>query len=589
MAALASGLACGKSGNNSTPDGGSAGAAAAGASGTAGAGAGGTSGAGGAAGTSSAAGTSGTAGAAGAAGTSGTLGVGGAAGTGAAAGTGGGAAGAGGAAGRGGAGGTGGSGGAGATGGAGASGGAGGTGGAGASGGAGEVWSGNPRTTYVKASNTEADDGFGVSVALTQDLLAVGAGWEDSRATGINGDQRADSGPSQIGAVYVFSQKNGQWAQEAYIKPSIAPISSDLFGQALALDGNTLAVGYDESYGEMIGIAGIHGGAVYVFTRDNGAWSEQGHLHAEVPGAFDGFGAVLSLSGDRLAIGAPLESSAATGVNGDQTDDSLVYAGAAYVFARTGGVWSQEAYIKASNPSKGASFGDSVALDGDTLAVGSPQEDSGALNSGAVYVFARDANGWAQTAHIKASNPDPGDFFGVSVALSGDVLAVGAPFEASDANGINGDQTNNAAANAGAVYIFVRSGGTWSQQAYLKAARSDAADRFGVNVALSGSLLAVTATGESSNATGIGGDQTNNMLGESGAVYLFRQNGTVWTQVAYVKATNTAQLDHFGGSVALYGTTLAVGARDEDSNAKGIGGDQLNNDAFGSGAAYLFQ
>ena len=452
------------------------------------------------------------------------------------------------------------------------------------------MWSGNPRTTYVKASNTEADDGFGVSVALTQDLLAVGAGWEDSRATGINGDQTADSGPSQIGAVYVFSQQNGQWAQEAYIKPSIAPISSDLFGQALALDGNTLAVGYSESPGEMIGIAGIHGaGAVYVFTRDNGAWSEQGHLHAEVPGAFDGFGAVLSLSGDRLAIGAPLESSAATGVNGDQTDDSLVYAGAAYVFARTGGVWSQEAYIKASNPSKGASFGDSVALDGDTLAVGSPQEDSGALNSGAVYVFARDANGWAQTAHIKASNPGPGDFFGVSVALSGDVLAVGAPFEASDANGINGDQTNNAAANAGAVYIFVRSGGTWSQQAYLKAARSDAADRFGVNVALSGSLLAVTATGESSNATGIGGDQTNNMLGESGAVYLFRQNGAVWTQVAYVKATNTDQLDHFGGSVALYGTTLAVGARDEDSKAKGIGGDQLNNDAFGSGAAYLFQ
>jgi hypothetical protein len=296
-----------------------------------------------------------------------------------------------------------------------------------------------------------------------------------------------------------------------------------------------------------------------------------------------------------------LESSAATGVNGDQTDDSLVYAGAAYVFARTGGVWSQEAYIKASNPSKNGAFGDSVALDGDTLAVGSPHEDSGApgvnatatgatkLDSGAVYVFARDASGWAQTAHIKASNPDPGDFFGVSVALSGDVLAVGAPFEASDANGINGDQTNNAAANAGAVYVFVRSGGTWSQQAYLKAARSDAADRFGVRVALSGSLLAVTATGESSNATGIGGDQTNNMLGESGAVYLFRQNGTVWTQVAYVKATNTDQLDHFGGSVALYGTTLAVGAADEDSNAKGIGGDQLNNAAFGSGAAYLFQ
>jgi hypothetical protein len=141
------------------------------------------------------------------------------------------------------------------------------------------------------------------------------------------------------------------------------------------------------------------------------------------------------------------------------------------------------------------------------------------------------------------------------------------------------------------VYVFSRSGSTWSQQAYVKASNTGADDSFGYSVALSadGNTLAVGATGEDSNAIGIGGDQTNNSAGQSGAVYVFSRSGSTWSQQAYVKASNTGADDGFGYSVALSadGNTLAVGATGEESNATGIGGDQTNNSAS-AGAVYLY-
>ena len=194
-----------------------------------------------------------------------------------------------------------------------------------------------------------------------------------------------------------------------------------------------------------------------------------------------------------------------------------------------------------------------------------------------------------QTNYIKASNTDPEDFFGESVSLDGDTLVVGAYLEDSSATGIDGNQNNNDAAYSGAVYVFVRDGETWTQQAYIKASNAEADDLFGYSVSLSGDTLVVGALGEDSNATGIDGDQNNNDASTSGAAYVFVRDGDTWTQQAYIKASNTEAGDSFGTSVSLDGDTLVVGAWAEDSNATGIDGNQNNNDAAYSGAVYVFK
>ena len=190
-------------------------------------------------------------------------------------------------------------------------------------------------------------------------------------------------------------------------------------------------------------------------------------------------------------------------------------------------------------------------------------------------------------AYLKASNTGWTDLFGHSVSLSGDTLAVGASQERSSATGVNGSQSDNSARNSGAVYIFTRSGRTWSQQAYLKASNTGADDIFGHSVSLSGDTLAVGAIFEDSSATGVNGSQSDNSEGASGAVYVFTRNGTTWSQQAYLKASNTGAGDWFGYSVSLSGDTLAVGAVGEDSSATDVNGDQKDNGATESGAVYV--
>jgi hypothetical protein len=182
----------------------------------------------------------------------------------------------------------------------------------------------------------------------------------------------------------------------------------------------------------------------------------------------------------------------------------------------------------------------------------------------------------------------------VALSADGDTLAVGAMLESSSATGIDGDQTNDATPQSGAVYVFTRSGGLWSQQAYMKASNTGVDDRFGYGIALSsdGNTLAVGAGGESSNVKGINGNQADDSA-RSGATYRFSRSGTMWTQQAYVKASNTPRAGlvfGFGFSVALSanGGTLAVGAYGESSKATGINGDQSDDSSPSAGAVYLY-
>jgi hypothetical protein len=450
---------------------------------------------------------------------------------------------------------------------------------------------------YVKASDT-ASSQFGDVLVLSADGNTMVVG-------------------SRSNAVYVFVRGPTGWAQQARLSGSNTE-SGDEFGQALALsdDGMTLAVG---AYGEDSAAVGTIGdptdnsapsaGAVYIFRRSGTAWSQQAALKASNTQTADYFGLSVSLSsdGNTLAVGASGEDSAATGVNGDETNNTVDHCGAAYVFQRTGVSWQQQAYLKASNPGAQDRFGGQLSLsgNGNLLAVAGfyesssapglngDQNDNAATRSGAVYVFTRNTT-WLQTAYVKASNPGANDNFGSGLALSRDglTLAVGSPGEDSAATGING-ATDEDASDSGAVYVFHWTGTTWAQQAMIKASNTGSPDAFGHWLSLSsdGSLLAVGAPFESSMGMGVGATQSDDSANQAGAAYVFSRSG-VWRQQSYVKASNTdpAASTRFGDGLSLSGDgdTLAVGASRERSAATGIGGDQLDTSTPNAGAVYLY-
>jgi hypothetical protein len=167
---------------------------------------------------------------------------------------------------------------------------------------------------------------------------------------------------------------------------------------------------------------------------------------------------------------------------------------------------------------------------------------------------------------------------------------VGARLEPSTATGIGGDQSDDTAGGAGAVYVFDRAATTWTQQAYIKASNTGASDFFGETVRLSrdGRTLAVTAPFEDSAAVGLDGDQSDNSATDSGAVYLFVRPGAAWMQRAYVKSTNTDAGDQISSAaISGDGSTLVIGADREDSGATGLGGNQSDNSTTDSGAIYF--
>jgi FG-GAP repeat/Cadherin-like beta sandwich domain len=386
---------------------------------------------------------------------------------------------------------------------------------------------------YLKASNPRQFDGFGSAVALSGDVLVVGAPGESSAATSVNGEMNYPAAPASppapsSGAVYVFHRVAGHWAQRAYLKASDSTAES-LFGSSVGVSGGIIVVG---APGHSQPTALDTAGAAYVFDRLGDDWVESALLAAAHPGARDQFGTSVAVSGTRIVVGAPGESSKAPGIGGDESDDTKRSAGAAYIFERKKAVgWTAPTYVKAVNPRPDAYFGSAVAIDDGLVAVGSPGESSGnsgvdanpndtsAPNSGAVYVFANtDANGsWEQAEYVKASNAEPGDAFGAAVALGQGVLAVASSGEDGNASGIDGEQKNEDAPQSGAVYLFAQAARHWQQAAYVKASNTEAADHFGSAVAIADGDLAVGAELEDSHTAK---DPADNTASTSGAAYV---------------------------------------------------------------------
>ena len=504
------------------------------------------------------------------------------------------------------------------------------------------------QVAYLKASNPGAADHFacggslpghignGIAISSDGSTLAVGAPHESSAAQGINGNQNDDSLYS-AGAVYVFARQGGNWAQQAYVKASNTG-RGDNFGSLVSLsgDGNTLAVSAPWESSAATGINGNQNddsipqaGAVYVFTRTGNTWSQHAYLKASNTGRppapgdpndwgdGDQFGLALALSadGNTLAAGAITEDSLASSINNTEfeKDDSAASSGAVYVFTRTGNIWAQQAYVKASNSGAGDLFGYGIGLsaDGNTMAVAGYDEDGSGKTvnaipdnrsngSGATYVFQRAGSDWRQSAYLKGSRSERVDTLGYSVAISedGNTVVGGAAEETCLLPGVNPPGCDNdrlpnvPSVSSGAAYVWVRNGNSWTEQAFLKASNPGMEDWFAVRLAISGdgNTLAVGAPNEDSAAQGINGKQDDDSAQEAGAVYFFTRSGATWTQTAYLKGSNTQAFDEFGNALALTrdGKTMALGARAEDSAAKGVNGNPNDNSAPESGAAYVF-
>jgi FG-GAP repeat/Putative Ig domain len=377
------------------------------------------------------------------------------------------------------------------------------------------------------AADGAAGDYFGNSVALDGDTLVVGA------SGGAN--------PSAPGSAYVFT-RNGvaSWTLQQKLTASVAYPHNN-FGSSVALDGDTLVVG---ASGDTIG-ANASQGSAYVFIRDDAVWTEQQKLTASDGTASDRFGQSVALNGDTLVVGAWSDT---IGANASQ--------GSAYVFIRDDAVWTEQQKLTASDGAAYDQFGAEVALDTDMLVVGAPWDNIGAnIHQGSVYVFTRGGAVWTQQQKLTASDGEPLDGFGRSVALDAETLVVSAPYDNIGAN-----------LTQGSAYVFTRSGTVWSQQQKLTASDGGAFEYFGRSVAIDGDHIVVGA-----NFDIIGSNQ------DQGSAYVFKR-GAVWWEEQKLTANDGGAFEYFGQSVAIDEDTLVAGAPSDN-----IGANQRQ------GSVYVFQ
>ena len=486
------------------------------------------------------------------------------------------------------------------------------------------TWS---QEAYLKASNAGAVDLYGHAVSISGDTIVVVAFSEASSQTTItNGTtSSADNSASQAGAAYVYKRSGTTWSQEAYLKASNAE-AGDGYGYAVSISGDTIVVGAYREYSSQSTITNgttsstdnsySLSGAAYVYKRSGTIWSQEAYLKASNANSSDQYGQSVSISGDTLVVGAFLEDSSQTTITNGTTssaDNSANNSGAAYVYKRSGTIWSQEAYLKASNAGASDIYGYAVSISGDTLVVGAYGEASGQTTitngttssadnsytySGAAYVYKRSGTTWSQEAYLKASNAEADDTYGSSVSLSGDTIVVGASYEDSNQTTITngtGSSTDNSYWGSGAAYVYKRSGSTWSQEAYLKASNAEAYDGYGSSIGISGDTLVVGAFLEDSSQTTITNGTTSsadNSASQAGAAYVYKRSGSTWSQEAYLKASNAGASDIYGYAVSLSGDTLVVGAYGESSGQTTITNgttSSADNSYTYSGAAYVYK
>lgn len=386
----------------------------------------------------------------------------------------------------------------------------------------------------IYASDGEAMDGFGATVSIDGDTALIGSENDDDQGDGS-------------GSAYVYVRdSSGVWGLQQKLTPGDG--TSDYnFGSVVAIEGDTAVVGRASWDWELSQI-----GSVYVFTRDSGGiWTEQQKITAldESPG--DLFGQTLALNGNTLVIGA----------TGD--DDGGPGTGSAYIYTRdSAGTWSFQQKITAGTPSDYDNFASALTADGDTLAVAASGYDysSTVTNSGIVYIFTRDSAGiWSQQQSLlPPANDVSGKIFGKSIALDGDDIIIGADFD---------DQLGS---SAGAAYLFRRDlTGNWNQVQKLLAGDGTTGDYFGHSVDIEGDKLVIGAYGVDDNAE------------QGGAAYVFSRDASgVWNEQFKLLTSDTVDYDYFTigtAAVSLSADTVLAGAELGDTAA-----------GVSTGSAYTF-
>jgi hypothetical protein len=378
----------------------------------------------------------------------------------------------------------------------------------------------------LAASDANADDRFGVSVAIDGNIAVVGAYQSDSNGT--------DSG-----AAYVYELVGSQWIERQKIT---APDGSagDQFGRSVAIEGNTIVVGsYRDDNNEPAT------GSAYVFAHSGGVWSQQQKLTAFDASTGDRFGISVTISNDTIVVGA-------------YGDDN--YTGSAYVFVRTGPTWTFQQKLTASDANQLDHFGYSVAIDSNTIIVGAHNDDhSGKQYPGSAYVYERQGISWSQQAILRASDSSDADHFGCAVALDGNYAVIGA-YEC-DINYI---------LDVGAAYVFARTEAGWAQRQKLFDANDPCSgDDFGRSVAIKNDIIIAGCIYHSVNGR------------HCGAAFEFLRSGQTWSQRARLTAGDADANDNFGFSLALSVGRIIVGAHFADDNGESSGSAYIFADSFG--------
>ncbi len=371
---------------------------------------------------------------------------------------------------------------------------------------------------------------FGHAIAISGNTMVVGARFDPTTA-------------SQAGAAFVYvrpGQFGTAWQQQAILLASDGAVA-DKFGQSVAISGDTIVIGAYQDDSPL-----SNAGSAYVFVRNGQTWTQQQKLTAGDGTADDEFGSAVAIIGDTLVVGAHFA---------DLPSNSA--AGAVYRFTRSGTVWTEvQKLIPTGATLGGNQFGESLAVSGDKLVVGSDHDDTPETAAGAVYVFVDSGAAYSLQQKLTIGDGTNGDLFGFSVAIEGNTLVGGAREDTP----IIGQPA------FGAAYVFEFNGSTWMPQQKLTASDGAAFDRFGWSVAVRDDVVAV---GAREDDTAVGPD--------AGSAYVFTRSGTTWTQLQKIEPDDSFNGDRFGASVAFRFNYLVVGAEEKNLTAPN-----------GQGAAYTF-
>lgn len=435
---------------------------------------------------------------------------------------------------------------------------------------------------YLKGAPVRANAQFGTSVALAGDTLVVGAQYETEDTL-------------SVGAVHVFVRDGGQWAQQAVLRASNAREGAR-FGCSVAISGDTIVVGSPDesgdasSTGETPNENAVQAGAAYVFVRNDGQWTQQGYLKAANADPGDYFGYAVAIDGDVVVAGAWLEAGDSNST-AETPNNNTRLAGAAYVFERNAATWRQTGYLKSPNANDVDDCGVAVAVRGATAVMGCINDRAPVagtiptiVSAGAAYVYVRAGDAWSLEAKLSPPHVESQLSFGHALAIDDDAIAVGAPGDNGDASSTV-EAPNGNAPFSGAVHLFERQESAWSHTAMFKAPNAGRNDALGYSVALEGSTLIAGAANEEGDATSTL-TEPNDALDYAGAAYLFLKLGGAWVQQAYVKAPNAGAYDFFASSVTLSGGTAVIGAIAEDGDADSTLA-APNDGANLAGAAYV--